>query len=80
MTLEPKKDLASDDRRSGTREDAEATTKATERKTQGHYQNDESDGEMERTGSLSLSSVSELAATREENRTMDVMTTCPSFR
>ena len=40
-----------------TRQDAEATTKATERKTQGHYQNDESDGEMERTGSLSLSQV-----------------------
>ena len=38
-----------------TRQDAEATTKATERKTQGHYQNDEPDGEMEQTGSVSLS-------------------------
>ena len=28
-------------------------TKATERKTQGHYRNDEPDGKMERTGSLS---------------------------
>ena len=55
-------------------------TKATERKTQGHYRNDEPDGEMEQTGSLSLSSASELTAMREENRPMDVMTTCPSFR
>ena len=69
------------------REDAEATTKATERKTQGHYRNDEPDGEMEPTGFLSLSlcmcgeclSASELTPTREENRTMDVMTTCLSF-
>ena len=63
-----------------TRQDAEAMTKATERKTQGHYRNDEPDGEMEQTGSLSLSSASELTTMREENRPMDVMTTCPSFR
>ena len=42
-------------RRLESREDAEATTKATERKTQGHYRNDEPDGEMEPTGFLSLS-------------------------
>ena len=44
MTIQQKNiyciNLASDDRRSGTREDAEATTKATERKTQGHYRNE----------------------------------------